>query len=347
MLKLFIDLMERGLLPDWLVRFGVRTLCGQRLKSLNASLNSGAQDALRNYAKNLSRSELAQSTREANYEVPTEFFLSVLGSSRKYSCTYWEDAQTDLNKSEIHSLDITVERAEILDGMSILELGCGWGSLTLHMARKFPRSRILAVSNSATQREFILKQAADQGLKNVEVRTIDLSGDDSLSAIPVHGFDRVMSVEMFEHFKNYQTLLARVSRWLKPKGKLFVHIFTHREFSYPFETEGDHNWMGRYFFTGGQMPARDLLGEFQDDLSLEKQWDWSGTHYQKTADAWLKNLDEKREEVLSIFEKTYGRAEAKRWLERWRVFFMSCSELFGYKHGSEWGVSHYLFSQKR
>jgi cyclopropane-fatty-acyl-phospholipid synthase len=349
MLKLFIELMERGYLPDFLIRIGVRALCRDRLRSLHNIVGKNSQQALRDYALELSASDLAESTKEANeqhYELPTDFFLTVLGNARKYSCTYWDQKTQNLDEAEQAALEITVQRAQIENGMSILELGCGWGSLSLFMANKFPQSRVLAVSNSASQKEFILAEAKTRGLKNLEVLTINLGSTDSDNLIPTHGFDRVVSVEMFEHFKNYQLLLARVANWLRPTGKLFVHIFTHNKYSYPFETAGADNWMGRYFFSGGQMPAEGLLAEFQDHLALENQWKWSGTHYQKTSEAWLQNLDENREKVLKILVSAYGTEEASRWLERWRVFFISCAELFGYRSGSEWGVTHYLFAQK-
>jgi len=349
MVGFFIELMERGLVPDWVIRLGIRKLCGDRLRELAPVWEHEPSQQLKSYAQKLQVAKIAVKTTEANqqhYEVPTEFYLSVLGSNRKYSCTYFESTETSLDQAELTALNITVERAEIHDGMEILELGCGWGSLSLHMARKFPNARILAVSNSKTQRAFIERQAQSEGLTNLRIATLDLANEVSETLIPAGHFDRVVSVEMFEHFQNYKILFQRISRWLKADGKLFVHIFTHQKYSYPFETEGADNWMGQYFFTGGQMPSKNLFTQFQTDLRLENQWEWQGTHYQKTAEAWLQNLDQSRKQILAIFTESYGPQQAKRWLIRWRVFFLACSELFGYRGGTEWGVTHYLFSQK-
>jgi cyclopropane-fatty-acyl-phospholipid synthase len=225
--------------------------------------------------------------------------------------------------------------------MEILELGCGWGSLTLWMGEHYPRAKITAVSNSSSQREYILKQCAERGLKNVEVLTADMNVFE-----PGRTFDRVVSIEMFEHMRNYKELMARVSRWLKPAGKLFVHIFVHREFPYLFEEEGAKNWMGRHFFSGGIMPSDDLLLYFQDDLAIENQWRLNGNHYRLTAEAWRKNMDSARGEIMDLFEKIYGPGEARKWFGRWRIFFMACEELFGFKEGNEWWVSHYLFAKR-
>jgi cyclopropane-fatty-acyl-phospholipid synthase len=213
------------------------------------------------------------------------------------------------------------------------------------MAKRFPQSKIVAISNSAPQKLYIDTEAKKRGLNNVLVLTRDISKLESL-AVEFPSFDRVMSIEMFEHFKNYETLLSKISDVLAPDGKLFVHIFTHKQFAYPFETEGEDNWMGKYFFTGGQMPSHNLLMSFQKDLHLEKSWIWDGTHYEKTSNAWLENMDKNKEAIMPIFKQTYGE-EANVWFQRWRVFFMACAELFGYEKGQEWIVSHYLFNKKR
>ena len=344
MLKLFIELMERGLLPDTFIRFGIRWLCAQRLKDLRANFHQES------YIQNLANGPLAQNSKEANkqhYEVPTEFYLMVLGSQRKYSCAYFQTSETPLDQAELDALEITTSRAEIENGMHILELGCGWGSLSLFLARKFPQCKILSISNSATQREYIESQIRKENLTNLTIKTLDLSQEKKFSELPLGQFDRVVSVEMLEHFKNYKTLFRLISDRLKKDGKFFTHIFTHRTYSYPFETEGSDNWMGRYFFTGGQMPAHDLLLSFQEDLALEKKWEWNGLHYKLTAEWWLKNLDSHRLQVQKIFEGAYSKEEAQRWIERWRVFFLSCAELFGYQNGNQWNVSHYLFSLRR
>jgi cyclopropane-fatty-acyl-phospholipid synthase len=349
MLNLMIDVMERGILPDWAIRYGIRKLCRERLKSLEKPSIDQLQKDLDGYIDDLKKSPIAVHTQDANrqhYELPPEFFTLALGKNLKYSSTFWADGCSSLDEAEDVSLAVTMSRAELADGMKILELGCGWGSLTLSMARKFPTSQIVALSNSNPQRLFIEKKAKEAGLTNVRVITRNI--DEVVNLQQEFGeFDRIVSVEMFEHLRNYDQLFERISTWLKPDGKMFVHIFTHQKFAYLFETEGEDNWMGKYFFTGGQMPSHTLLGRFQKNLTLEKLWAWSGVHYARTSEAWLKNMDAHRDEILPVFEKTYGEADARRWFQRWRVFFMSCAELFGYRNGNEWGVSHYLFSKKQ
>jgi cyclopropane-fatty-acyl-phospholipid synthase len=341
MYAFMIEAMERGFLPDAAIRFGIRQLCKDRLQSLEKSSEH-------DYIQVLKKSPIAVNTREANeqhYELPAEFFSLVLGKNRKYSSAFWPAGCENLDDAEDRALQITMDRAEITDGMKILELGCGWGSLTLAMAKKFPQSKIVALSNSSSQREYIESEARARGLSNIKVVTRNIAEVGDLSTEFGH-FDRVVSVEMFEHLRNYEALFEKISSWLTPEGKLFAHIFTHQHYSYFFETEGEDNWMGRYFFTGGQMPSDGLLTNFQKDLSFEKKWLWDGTHYGKTAEAWLALMDQNYEAIYTIFEKTYGAADAQRWVQRWRVFFMSCAELFHYADGSEWGVTHYLFSQK-
>ena len=347
-MSLVIEAMERGILPDPAIRFGIRKLCAERLRSLARPTLESLQADASQYIELLRASPIAVHTEDANrqhYEVPAEFFALVLGKNRKYSSAYFPPGCVSLDAAEDFALEQTIARAELSDGMRILELGCGWGSLTLAMAKKFPRSEIVALSNSASQRAYIESEAKTRGLKNVRVITRNIDQETSI-AEEFGTFSRVVSVEMFEHLRNYEALLQRVSSWLSPGGKLFVHIFTHRQYSYLFETEGDDNWMGRYFFTGGQMPAHELLAHFQRDLTLEKQWAWDGTHYQRTSEAWLENLDRNRDRIRPILASVYGSADADRWLQRWRVFFLSCAELFGYRSGSEWGVSHYLFQRR-
>jgi cyclopropane-fatty-acyl-phospholipid synthase len=348
MMNVVMQAMEKGLIPDPAIRFGIRKLCRDRLKSLSKfSLEKEQSDAT-DYLESLKRSPIAVHTKEANeqhYELPPEFFSLVLGKYRKYSSGYWASGCNSLDEAEAVSLEVTMARAQLKDGMNILELGCGWGSLTLSMARKYPNATIVALSNSAPQREWIEAQAKTSGLKNVRVITRNIAEVENLGQ-EFGTFDRIVSVEMFEHLRNYELLFERLSKWLKDDGKLFVHIFTHRQYSYLFETEGEDNWMGRYFFTGGQMPAHNLLAHFQKNLLLNEQWAWDGTHYAKTSEAWLDRIDANEERVLQIFGDVYGATEASIWLQRWRVFFMSCAELFRYKNGGEWGVSHYLFSKK-
>ncbi|MCG8433894.1 MAG: cyclopropane-fatty-acyl-phospholipid synthase family protein [Gammaproteobacteria bacterium] len=338
-----IDLAERRILPDNAIRYGIRRLISRRL-SEEHSYDPDKQDArYRELLEKLKTSHIAIETDAANdqhYEVPADFFQFSLGKHLKYSACLWEESTTSLDEAEASMLDLYCQRAGLDNGQEILELGCGWGSLTLWMAERFPKSLVVGVSNSSSQRSYILRQARIRKLTNIRVITADINGFE-----PDRKFDRVVSIEMFEHVRNYGKLMTRISEWLKPGGKLFVHIFCHRYLMYPFETHGDDNWMGKYFFTGGLMPAADTLLHFQDRLKIEKQWRLSGEHYEKTAEAWLKNLDHNESEIFGIFATTYGPAEASRWIQRWRMFFMSCAELFGYRNGSEWLVTHYLFAK--
>ncbi len=348
MISSVINSMERGFVPDVLIRAGIRKLCSERLKSLDQKSLELRQNFSNAYIDLLKSSPIAVHTEAANqqhYEVPADFFGLCLGKNRKYSSAYWPAGCQSLDEAEDAALEMTMARAEILDGMKILELGCGWGSLTLAMAKRYPNSKIVALSNSSSQREYIDTQAAARGLKNITVLTRNIDQVTGLEA-EFGRFDRVVSVEMFEHLRNYEQLFARVSKWMNDDAKLFVHIFTHKTYSYLFEVDGEDNWLGKYFFTGGQMPSHELLSHFQRDLVLSKQWAWDGTHYGRTAEAWLQNLDQNRLSILSIFKKVYGDSEAKIWLQRWRIFYLSCAELFNYRNGSEWGVSHYLFTKR-
>ncbi len=336
-----IDLAERGRLPDALIRYGIRRLCRQRLALEHADDPMRQHEILMRRIDELRESAIAIHTDAANeqhYEVPAAFYERALGRHLKYSSCYWPEGVANLDQAEAAMLTLSSERAQLADGQDILELGCGWGSLTLWMAEHYPGSRITAVSNSHSQRAFIEARAAERGLDNVNIITCDVNH------LELDGsFDRVVSVEMFEHMRNYRRLLANIAGWLKPGGRLFVHIFCHREILYPFETEGEDNWMGRYFFTGGLMPSADTLLYFQDDLRIDQQWRLSGVHYQKTAEAWLQLTDRHRQELLPVMADTYGEDDAAIWLQRWRLFFMACAELFGYDRGREWLVGHYRF----
>ncbi len=337
-------LLAKNLLPDWTIRLGIRRLLGQRLAGAARAAGAQPREHLLAYVEDLRRRPIAENTRAANeqhYEVPTEFYQLCLGPRLKYSgCLYPTGAET-LAQAEEAMLALYAERAQLADGQSILELGCGWGSLTLFMAERFPAARITAVSNSATQRQHIERAAAARGLSNVRVITCDMN----TFAAEAGAFDRVMSIEMFEHMKNYERLLANVSSWLKPDGKLFVHIFTHHKFAYHFEPQGPSDWMARYFFTGGQMPSHDLLAHFQENLRLAADWKVNGVHYQRTAEHWLDNMDRNQTRIMEIFAATYGPGAATKWWAYWRVFYMSCAELWGYRAGHEWLVSHYLFEK--
>ncbi len=341
--SLAITLCERGLVPDALMRFGMRRLMAARLRQESADHGELQFDSFRRRLLALRESAVALDTDKANeqhYEVPAAFFRQVLGPQLKYSCCLWDEGTATLAQAEEGMLSLTGRRAELAAGQQILELGCGWGSLTLWMARRYPGSRITAVSNSSSQRQFIQQRCADLGLSNVQVLTADANHFDTKER-----FDRVVSVEMFEHMRNYPVLMQRIASWLKPGGKLFVHIFCHRQLMYPFTTEGEDDWMGRYFFTGGLMPSEQTLLYFQQHLALEDQWRVSGRHYQRTADAWLELMDERRAAVMPALREAYG-ADASRWFHRWRMFFMACAELFGYAHGTEWLVAHYRFTRQ-
>ncbi len=336
-----ISLAEKRLVPDSLIRIGIRHLLKKRLSDefIDDPKKRGMRyDRLLQDLKSSPIAIEADAANDQHYEVPPEFFKYVLGENLKYSACYWDESTEHLGQAEQQMLDLYITNAQIENKQEILELGCGWGSLTLWMAERFPESKITAVSNSRSQKAYIEFQLKMRGLNNVRVVTCDVN---KLSM--AQSFDRVVSVEMLEHVRNYQTLLRKIARWLKPDGKFFVHIFCHKLLAYPFETEGQDNWMGRHFFTGGLMPARDTLLHFQDQLVIERQWDYSGDHYRKTAEAWLANLDEYKEPIAQLFDTVYGTSNGQLWVQRWRMFFMACAELFGYEDGGQWMVAHYRF----
>jgi len=336
--------VEQGLVPDAVVRSGIRRLCEQRLRELAANDVEQASAITEAFVHSMRESvtaPLADAANRQHYEVPAEFFALALGPRRKYSSAWWPAGTRDLAQAEERALEATCQRAGLADGQRILELGCGWGSLTLWMAERYPNARITAVSNSAPQREFIESRCRERGFANVHV----LTRDANRLELPRGAFDRCVSIEMFEHMRNYDTLLGRIGDWLRPGGRLFVHVFCHRTLLYPFDTAGDGNWMGRHFFTGGLMPSADTFACFQRDLVLERRWLVDGRHYQRTANHWLDNQDRNRDVLMPTLRRAYGET-APLWFQRWRMFWMACAELFGHAEGSEWMVAHYLFERR-
>lgn len=343
MIQTIIKLMESGTLPDTVIRAGIRKLCQQRLIDEHVNDIEAQGEQYNRFLEELRNSDIAIKTDKANeqhYEVPADFYKLALGEHLKYSSCLWHEETKDLTSAEANMLELYTKRGDFEDGQKILELGCGWGSLTLYLAKKYPNSQITGLSNSNSQREFIMQKAQERGLSNVQIITVDINEFDTNES-----FDRIISIEMFEHVRNYQQLFKRMEQWLSDSGKCFIHIFCHRYLMYPFEEEGDDNWMGKYFFSGGQMPAADTFLNFQQGLTLEKRWLLSGQHYEKTSNAWLENTDRNKETILSLFKKVYGEKEGKVWLQRWRIFFMSCAELFGLNNGNEWLVAHYRFKK--
>lgn len=335
-------IVSKGLLPDFVVRKGINTLLKKRLDDEYGTSFDYAESKRHQLVTELKESPVAIETDKANdqhYMVPPEFFLNALGNRLKYSCAHWDKAK-NLDEAELEMLELTIERAGIQDGDKILELGHGWGAITLFMAEKFPNSEILAVSNSKDQGKFILQRAAERGLKNISIKT------DNVATLELEEkFDRVISIEMFEHMRNYKELLKRISTWLNPEGTLFVHIFVHKELTYKFEVVDETDWMSKYFFSGGIMPSEHLLYYFKDDMHVDNHWRVNGTHYGKTARAWLENMDKNKDKIMQIFDKHYPKGEANKWFNYWRIFFMSCEELWNYKDGSEWFVGHYLLKK--
>lgn len=337
-------LLEKQIVPDFLIRKQIRSLLKSRLNEQRQPDAESLVNQIKALVKELSESPIAVNTRDANeqhYELPTDFFKYALGPHMKYSCGWWESGATTLASSETEMLALTCERAKLKERQNVLELGCGWGSLSLFMAARYPSSSFTVVSNSKTQKLYIDGEALKREIKNLRVITCDIN-EFSID----EKFDRVVSVEMFEHLRNYKVLLNRISRWLKDDGKLFVHIFTHHKYAYKFEVKDDSDWMSKYFFTGGIMPSNDLLFYFNDDLVNEKQWLVNGVNYAKTSEEWLKSMDAHKKEIIPIMNETYGSDKGMLWFAYWRIFFMACAELWNYNKGEEWMISHYLFHKK-
>ena len=322
--------------PDRVLRGAIRVNCARRLRTERR----GGDRRQRAFVEELRLSPIAEQVEKPNeqhYELPAEFFQLVLGPRLKYSCCSWPEGVATIAAAEEAMLTLTCRRAEVEDGMELLDLGCGWGSLSFWLAERYPSARILAVSNSRVQRAFIEGEIARRGVGNLEVVTADANVFD-----PERRFDRVLSVEMLEHMRNYDTLLGKIASWLRPDGRFFVHVFAHRRYAYPYTS----SWLARRFFTAGTMPSHDLLLEFQRDLELVDRWAVGGLHYARTSEAWLEQMDDRREQILPVLAGTYGARQAERWFAYWRIFFLACAELWGYDGGDEWQVSHYLFARR-
>ena len=335
---------ESGLVPDSVIRAGIRRLLERKLTEIRVGDHVAADETTNAFVELMNASPVAlvpDLANEQHYEVPSAFFGHCLGAHRKYSCCEWSDSTANLDDAERLALETTVARAGIENGMRVLDLGCGWGSVSLYLAEHFPASAIVGVSNSSSQRDYILGAARDRGLDNLEIITADMNDFDAPGT-----FDRIVSVEMFEHMRNYRELFGRISRWLNPDGRFFMHIFCHRTTPYEFIDKGPSDWMSRHFFSGGIMPSLDLPLRFAEDLRIEKRWVWNGEHYARTCRAWLDKMDANRDTIMPILETTYGDQDAGRWWMRWRMFYMACEELFAFNKGEEWFVGHYLFSRK-
>ena len=338
-----VALAERGVVPDRLVRAGIRALLRERLDEIHEGDVEKAAAIAERFVAEMDAATVALVPDKANdqhYEVPAEFYATVLGPRRKYSCCYWPPGVETLAAAEESALALTCERAGLSDGQRILELGCGWGSLSLWIAEHYRSSEIVAISNSHSQRRYIEGRAAELGFSNLRVITSDMN-----DFATGERFDRVVSVEMFEHMRNWRELFRRVHGWLVPGGSFFLHVFCHRTTPYPYDDHGPSDWMSRTFFSGGMMPSDDLALRFQDHLRFVRRWRWEGRHYERTLRAWLAAMDARESEVRPILHRTYGDQDAALWWIRWRLFFLGCAELFAFRGGREWWVSHYLFER--
>lgn len=340
------SLIAKGWIPDCVLRAAMRRLNAKTLGYYESLPVEDWQQRFMCLIGELRKSSVAVNTAQANqqhYEWPSAFFQHVLGNRLKYSSCFWDETTETLDQAEEKMLAITVNRAGIKNGQRLLDLGCGWGSLSLYIAEKLPDCKITALSNSKTQKQYIDDTSLAAGFSNITVKTMDIN--DIATFQPKEPFDCIISIEMFEHIRNYEVLLHELNRLLVDHGSLFVHIFTHKEFCYLFENESDDDWIGRYFFTGGIMPSDHLLLNFSKDFHIEQHWRVNGMHYYRTCNEWLKKMDQSHEKIFRMFVQSFGAKEGKKFFHYWRVFFMACAELFGYKSGNEWMVSHYLFKK--
>ena len=338
-----VDLLHTNVVPDWLIRVGLRTILRRSLRRHYRLSVDQRDEQRRALIRKLRQSPIAIHTDDANrqhYQVPPTFFQLVLGSRLKYSCCHWPAGIHTIDEAEEAMLRLTCTRAQIRDGLEVLDLGCGWGSLSFWIAEHYPTCRVTAVSNSSAQIAYINRRCRERGLDNVEALVADVNHLDI-----DRRFDRVVSIEMFEHMKNYERLMAKIASLLEREGRLFVHIFSHREFAFEFEPDDPDDWMARTFFSGGTMPSDDLLLHFQRDLHLVDHWCLSGTHYARTLRAWLHKLDRHESDVRVVLRRTYGPDQETRWLVNWRLFFLACEETWGLRQGREYIVSHYLFAR--
>ncbi|XP_031487321.1 (S)-coclaurine N-methyltransferase-like [Nymphaea colorata] len=342
--KAMLGALERNLLPDIVIRRLTRLLLSSRLRlGYKPTAEQQLSDLLQ-FVHSLKQMPIAVETekpKSQHYELPTSFFKLVLGENMKYSSCYFRNNSDTLEEAERAMLDIYCERADIKDGQTILDIGCGWGSFSVHIAQKYSNCRVTGICNSTTQKEFIEERCRNLKLSNVEIIAADISKFEMDMT-----FDRIISIEMFEHMKNYQELLKKISKWMNDESLLFIHYFCHKAFTYHFEDKNDDDWITRYFFTGGTMPSANLLLYFQDHVSIVNHWLVNGKHYAQTSEEWLKRMDANAAEIKPIMESTYGKDSATKWTVYWRTFFISVAELFGYNNGDEWMVAHFLFKKK-
>ncbi|MBD3190821.1 MAG: methyltransferase domain-containing protein [Candidatus Heimdallarchaeota archaeon] len=342
-------ILQKDLVPEWAIRFVIRQMIKNEEKKTSDPLEE-TQRQLMKFITELKRQPIAIHPEKANiqhYELPAEFFQQILGKLMKYSCGFWpslslsEKSSSNLNLSEERMLELTCERAKIENKQQkVLDLGCGWGALSIYLAKKYPEITIDALTNSKIQKEFIEQRIAEERLTNVQVIKANIGNFSTTK-----NYDRIVSVEMFEHMRNYEKLLAKLATFLKDSGKLFVHIFSRKEQPYLFEINDESNWMAKYFFTGGTMPSTNLLLYFPKDFIIENHWKINGKHYAKTLNTWLWKMKKRKKEILPILENVYGKNQTKKWWTYWKIFFIANAEVFGWKNGQEWFVSHYLFNK--